>query len=276
MVGCLLFSRMNLTHTIPSHSTMEAPGLEWMAVGSTQTQARKQDITLADPSIMDGNDLHNASNLMTDGDSEDGRRLSSISNIHHQEDTFGGDEWQAFDPEGDDEEENMMANTSSISDIEQARDAAAISSSRLSILESVNEQTNEKMDMDEPQGFPMDDVDPFEPDYSLPHDNDNEQNHSMEGDNNDLNHSIEQDENNMSSEPDFGITAPSPVASISSQHPRLSSSSPFHGNSSSIMNLEDDDIQVATVTKKKRKRRKISRDEATELSSHVIKKVRTH
>ncbi|EQC31642.1 hypothetical protein SDRG_10807 [Saprolegnia diclina VS20] len=88
--------------------TLAAPSLtEWMTTPS-QTQARRQDITLADtsnPSVY-SNDSFNAHDSFGNNDS------------------FGGGDWQPFDVE---DQPNNDLDTSGISDVERGRNAADVS-----------------------------------------------------------------------------------------------------------------------------------------------------
>ncbi|KAF0684554.1 Aste57867_23472 [Aphanomyces stellatus] len=105
-----------------------APSLtEWMATPS-QTQARRQDITLAD-----------SSDHLYQDESFGGKDSFGM------EDSFGGGDWQAFDIDG-----NQELDASTVSDIERAREADAsgtIVPQDASMLEAEFNKPNEDVDM---------------------------------------------------------------------------------------------------------------------------------
>lgn len=172
---------------------------QWMSANS-QTLARRQDITLADRSV-------SMEKKSTD-------------------DSFGGEDWQAFDPEEPYEEEN-----STISEIEKARDGAAdisTTTSRLSLLPEEEEESKTKHSIEEDFELP-----PFEEEPSF----------------------VQEEEQEKRQDDDFelemDITAPSPIKppvslEFNTPQPMLKSKKKRQKRNVKRRKLEQDPVIVLT------------------------------
>ncbi|GAB9471029.1 hypothetical protein Gpo141_00008255 [Globisporangium polare] len=144
---------VELTYSIDSIS---APSLdEWIAA-SSQTTARRQDITLADPL------------RRTQDDDELADR-----DAFGAEDSFGGGDWQAFDLDDIGDKEGVL-DVSRVSDVEIARDASAVfpaldESGLMGTMDKSNADESRFGDEDRPDLAFDDDygVDAFEVDNGL-------------------------------------------------------------------------------------------------------------
>ncbi|CAK4570169.1 unnamed protein product [Aphanomyces euteiches] len=193
---------------------------EWMTTPS-QTQARRQDITLADTS-----DRHYNNDSINSKDS------------FAMEDSFGGGDWQVFDIEGSQE-----LDTSTVSDIERARDAEVSGSIAVpqdtSILDGSSDVNKEDVDMFQDDKEMDIDMTTEVPDIDMEAGNapmDDLVDHGMD---------VEPNQSSSHLSIDFAIQEDSQKA--------------------------NEEVEASQTVQKKRKR-KIGRDSVTELSSAVIKK----
>ncbi|ETW01444.1 hypothetical protein H310_06959 [Aphanomyces invadans] len=200
-----------------------APSLtEWMTTPS-QTQARRQDITLAD---------------ITDRTQDD-----SFGGTDSFEDSFGGGDWQAFDIDS-----NQELDSSTISDIERARDGDP---SGLVVAQDTSMLLdNSNTDVNKPQ--PDDDVDMFQTDKD---------DLDMNADVPDIEMGMNPDDSNADHGMEMPPTPPRPEEA-SSQNLSIDFAIDEDGNS----------LEPQAPSQKKLRKRKIGRDSMTELSSAFIKK----
>lgn len=237
------------THVLCLSSAISAPSLdEWISAPS-QTVARRQDITLADP-------LEH----VKEGDELSGRDGFGM------EDSFGGGDWQAFDLEGslekDGEEEEReppsKLDTSTVSDIETGREAetsllrAPLDDSSLVGVHADDKSVISGDGKDEEQPDQME-----QPDFGFDHAYEDLPVEPMDMD---MNMSLNVEEpvdKSLDISTDLNLT--------------------LNGNDASrasidfaLMNEEEENASQAVSRQKKR--RKIGRDSVTELSSAVLKK----
>lgn len=126
------------------NSSINVPSLDEWVTAASQTVARRQDITLADP----------LEQLREDSDSQERGDLSF-------EDSFGGGDWQAFDlDESMEKDEQDKLNTSAVSDIEVAREAdgtlPALDESSMMMVLNDKSLRDDSVAMDEQPEFNID------------------------------------------------------------------------------------------------------------------------
>ncbi|RLO00651.1 hypothetical protein DYB28_001728 [Aphanomyces astaci] len=227
-----------------------APSLtEWMTTPS-QTQARRQDITLADTS--------------------DRHQDDSLGGKDSFEDSFGGGDWQAFDIDTNQEvlspsitspppvcqllSHACQLDSSTISDIERARDGDA--SSLVAVPKDASLLLdNSDAELNKPADNTMDDVDMFQTDKDDDID-------MMQVDVPDI------DMNPEDPYADHGLDMAPPL----SPPPRPEDNASSQTIDFAIEEQDKSSLEPQTPSQKKMRKRKIGRDSMTELSSASIKK----